>query len=224
MKFSPWLVVSLLLGLAFAPAAAQAVDLANGANLFNTWCVPCHGNPPQGGAQFGANDPGRISAAIGGVVPAMVFLRTVLKTSDIADIAAYIGSLSGTAGPPPPANSVPAFDFSDLWFNVDQSGWGLNIVQHASNKIFAVMYTYEAPGGRPLWLVIPGDGVWTSPLRYTGPIYRVTGPVAEPFDPNAVLVRQVGIATLSFIDRNNGTLDFTIDGDSVSKPITRQPF
>ena len=223
MKFSRWLIVSLLLALALAPAASQAVDIANGANLFNTWCVPCHGNPPQGGAQFGANDPGRISAAIGGVVPAMVFLRTVLKTSDIADIAAYLGSLSGPPDPPSPANSVPAFDFSDLWYDADQSGWGLNIVQHASNKIFAVMYTYEVPGGRPLWLVIP-DGTWTSPLRYTGAIYRVTGPVGVPFDPSAVLVRQAGTATLTFIDRNNGTLDFTIDGESVSKPITRQPF
>ncbi|HET7400492.1 MAG TPA: c-type cytochrome [Usitatibacter sp.] len=223
MKFSRWLIVSLLLGLAFAPAASRAVDLANGANKFNTWCVPCHGNPPQGGAQFGANDPGRISAAIGGVVPAMVFMRTILSSADIADIAAYIGTLTSTAGPPPPVDNIPAFDFSDLWYNPDQSGWGLNLVQHASNKIFGVMYTYEAPGGRPLWLVIP-DGTWTSPLRYTGAIYRVTGPVAVPFDPNAVLVRQVGVATLTFIDRNNGTIDFTIDGDSVVKSITRQPY
>ena len=146
-----------------------------------------------------------------------------LSAADIQDIAAYIGSLAGTSDPPPPANITPAFDFSDLWYNADQSGWGLNIVQHASNKIFAVMYTYEAPGGRPLWLVIP-DGTWTSPLRYTGAIYRVTGPVGVPFDPSAVVVRQVGVATLSFIDRNNGTIDFTIDGDSVSKPITRQPY
>lgn len=223
MKFSRWFIVSLFLGLAFAPAASRAVDLANGASKFNTWCVPCHGFPPQGGAQFGANDPGRISAAIGGVVPAMVFMRTILTSSDIADIAAYLGSLSGTADPPPPANSVPAFDFSDLWYNSDQSGWGLNLVQHASNKVFGVMYTYEAPGGRPLWLVIP-DGTWTSPLRYTGAIYRVTGPVGEPFNPGAVLVRQVGVATLTFIDRNNGTIDFTIDGDSVVKSITRQPY
>jgi cytochrome c553 len=223
MKFSRWLIVFLLTGLGLVPAASQAVDLANGANKFNTWCVPCHGNPPQGGAQFGANNPARITAAIGGVVPAMVFMRTILTAADIEDIAAYIGSLAGTSEPPPPANATPAFDFSDLWYNADQSGWGLNIVQHASNKIFAVMYTYEAPGGRPLWLVIP-DGVWTSPLRYTGAIYRVTGPVGVPFDPNGVLVRQVGTATLSFIDRNNGTIDFTIDGDSVSKPITRQPY
>ena len=223
MKFSRRFIVFLFLALGLAPAASQAQNLANGATKFNTWCVPCHGNPPQGGAQFGANNPARIQAAINGVVPAMVFMRSILTSADVADIAAYIGTLSGTTDPPPPVNNTPAFDFSDLWWNPDQSGWGLNIVQHASNNIFAVMYTYEAPGGRPLWLVISG-GIWTSPLRFTGAIYRVTGPVAVPFDSNRVNVRQVGTATLSFIDRNSGTLDFTIDGSSVTKPITRQPF
>jgi Cytochrome C oxidase, cbb3-type, subunit III len=218
MKF-PSGIVLLLIALAFAPAASRAANIANGDTLFHTYCVPCHGFPPSGGAQFGADNPQRITAAIGGVVPAMTFLRTFISASDIGDIAAYLGSLSA---PAPPTTIVPAFDFSDLWWNPQESGWGLNLVQHASSNIFGVMYTYEAPN-RPLWLVIPG-GVWSSSLQFTGTIYRVNGPPASGFDPALVNVRPVGTATLTFSDRNNGVITFTLDGALVTKTITRQPF
>lgn len=202
-----------------ALATAQAADVAHGNALFRSLCLPCHGFPPGGGARFGANNPDRIRAAIGGVVPAMTFLRTVVSGADIDDIAAYLGSLSA----PPPATSVtPAFDFSDLWWNPQESGWGLNLVQHASSNIFAVMYTYEAPN-RPLWLVIPG-GTWTSSLVFTGSIYRVTGPLASAFDPSLVNVSPVGSATLAFSDRDHGVFTFTVDGATVTRAITRQPF
>lgn len=218
MKFASGIVL-LLIALACAPGTSRAADIAHGDSLFHTYCVPCHGFPPSGGAQFGANNPQRIAAAIGGVVPAMTFLRTFIGAADIEDIAAYLGSLSA---PQPPTTIVPAFDFSDLWWNPQESGWGLNLVQHASSNIFGVMYTYEAPN-RPLWLVIPG-GTWTSTLQFTGAIYRVTGPLAHAFDPSKVNVRPVGTATLTFSDRNNGVLTFTLDGASVTKTITRQPF
>jgi cytochrome c553 len=216
MKFATCIVLTAM-ALAWAPA--RAADVAHGETLFRSYCVPCHGFPPGGGAQFGANNPQRITAAIGGVVPAMTFLRTVLTAADIGDIAAYLGSLSA---PATPAAIVPAFDFSDLWWNPDESGWGLNLVQHASNNVFGVMYTYEAPN-RPLWLVIPG-GTWTSSLVFTGSIFRVTGPLASAFDPAKVNVTPVGIATLTFSDRDNGVLSFTLNGAQVTKTITRQPF
>ena len=216
MKFASVVAVLLLL---LAPAASRAADPAHGESLVRAYCVPCHGFPPTGGPEFGANNPQRITNAINGVVPPMGFLRQLLTAADIADIAAYLGVLYA---PPPPATITPAFNFSDLWFNPAESGWGLNLVQHASGNIFGVMYTYEAPN-RPLWLVIPG-GTWNSNLQFTGGIFRVTGPLASAFDSTKVNVRNVGVATLTFLDRDTGVFTFTIDGATVSKTITRQPF
>jgi hypothetical protein len=216
MKFA-WGILLVLTALAAAPALGANVP--HGESLFRSYCVPCHGLPPSGGAELGADNPNRIRGAIGGNVPAMVFLRTVLTNADIDDIAAYLGSLSA---PPPPATIVPAFNFSDLWWNPNESGWGLNLVQHATSNVFGVMYTYEAPN-RPLWLVIPG-GTWTSSMQFTGGIYRVTGPLLQGFDPARVNVRPVGTATITFSDKDHAVFTFTIDGTQVSKNITRQPF
>jgi cytochrome c553 len=204
---------------AFAASLAQAADTAHGKVLYNSYCTPCHGFPPSGGPETAANNPSKIQGAINGNVPAMAFLRSVLSSADIADIAAYLGTLSTTT---PPGPVVPAFNVSDLWWNPQESGWGLNLVQHASSNIFGVMYTYEAPN-RPLWLVIPG-GTWLSPSIFTGTIYRVSGPLASAFDSTKVIVNPVGTATLSFTDANNGTFTFTMNGTTVTKTITRQPF
>lgn len=209
----------LPLAAALAAPAVPAADAAHGKQLYDNFCVPCHGFPPSGGPETAANNPSKIQGAINGNVPAMSFLRQLLSSADIADIAAYLGTLSA---PPPPATIVPAFNFSDLWWNPNESGWGLNLVQHSSNQVFGVMYTYEAPN-RPLWLVIPG-GTWTSSMIFTGTIYRVTGPLASAFDPSKVNVNPVGSATLSFTDRDHGIFSFTLNGATVTKSIERQPF
>lgn len=212
-----WLAAAVLSAL---PAAAQSIS--RGQSLYGNICRSCHGFPPSGGPERAEGDPAVIQAAINTRVPAMSFLRGVLTSSDIADIAAYLGSLLNPSGPPTPA--VPAFDYSDLWWNPAESGWGLNLIQHASHVIFGVMYTYEAPN-RATWFVLPG-GTWSSPTTFGGPLYRVTGPAfnAATFDPGAVNVRQVGAATLDFTDRDHGTFAFSVDGTPVTKSITRQPF
>src|SRR4051812_7271137 len=162
--------VMVLFLAAWATAPAHAADIAHGGSLYHSFCSPCHGFPPVGGPETAANNPSKIQGAIGGNVPAMVFLRQVLSAADIGDIAAYLGSLSEPPPPPPPPPATPtvspAFDFSDLWWNPNESGWGLNLVQHATSKVFGVMYTYEAPN-RPLWLVIT-EGTWVSSLQYSG--------------------------------------------------------
>lgn len=206
----------LAVGPCVSPAAAQSV--ANGQALYGNICRVCHGFPPTGGPERAEGDPRIIQNAINTRVPAMGFLRDVLTPSDVADIAAYLGSLQALE----PA--VPAFDYTDLWWNPAESGWGLNLIQHASNVIFGVMYTYEPPN-RATWFVLPG-GTWTSTTTYGGALYRVTGPAfnGAAFDPAAVKVRQVGSATLTFADRDNGAFAFSVDGTAVTKTITRQPF
>jgi hypothetical protein len=123
--------------------------------------------------------------------------------------------------PPPPG---PTTDFTDLWWGGDnQSGWGFNIIQHATNQVFGVMYTYDSTH-RPLWFVLPG-GSWTDTNVFEGSWYRVTGPAYNgPFDSKKVDVVQVGTVRLTFTDSSHGTLQFTVNGVTVSHDITRQPF
>jgi len=212
----------LLFAAALLPLPAAAQSVSNGQTLYHSICINCHGFPPQGGPERAGNNPGMISTAINGKVPAMAFLRPVLSGSDIADIAAYLGSLSAPAPPPPVI--VPAFDFTDLWWaGESESGWGLNLIQHPSHNIFAVMYTYDLDR-RPMWLVMAG-GAWASPLLFSGKFYRVTGPPPTgPFDPLKVSRVEVGTATLTFTDRDHGTFIFSVNGVQVSKAITRTPF
>lgn len=119
---------------------------------------------------------------------------------------------------------VPEANYSDLWWNPNESGWGLNIVQHASNLIFGVWYVY-APNGMPTWYTIT-NGSWTNPRTYSAQVFATTGPPANSatFNGSSVTVRQAGIATLQFSDANNGAFTYTIDGVSSQKAITRQPY
>lgn len=117
----------------------------------------------------------------------------------------------------------PTADYTDLWWNPNESGWGLNLTQHASGKIFGVWYTYGTDGKR-MWYVMPG-GDWTSSNVFTGSLYATSGPPAHgPFDSNRLASRVVGSVTLSFSDSNNGTFAYSVDGISGTKVITRQPF
>jgi hypothetical protein len=205
-----------ILGLALfslASAESLAQDAANGRNLFQQFCQSCHGNPPVGGASGAGNNPGLIRNAINTRVPEMRSLG-FLSDPNLADIAAWIGSLSA-----PPA---PERNYTDLWYGGEaESGWGFNIIQHASNVIFGVMYTYDA-NGHPIWFVLPG-GTWTSNTTFSGAWYHVTGtPYTVPWAGNDV--RAVGSATIRFTDASNGTLTFVVNGTVVNKTLRRQPF
>ena len=121
------------------------------------------------------------------------------------------------------AASSGGIDYTDLWWNPAESGWGLNIIQHASRNIFAVWYTY-GNDARPMWFTLPG-GTWTASNTFTGAVYSTTGPAASTaFDPARVRATAVGTATLTFSDANNGTWAWSIDGIPGTKAITRQPY
>jgi hypothetical protein len=118
---------------------------------------------------------------------------------------------------------TPAYDFTDLWWNPNESGWGLNLTQHPSRIIFGVWYTYEADGTR-IWYTM-STGSWTDSMTYTGPLYVTSGPsYNKAFDPNQVQVRQVGTGTLRFSGPNTGTFTYSVDGVQGTKSIQRQPF
>ena len=117
---------------------------------------------------------------------------------------------------------APMRDFSDLWWNPDESGWGLAFTQHGTTA-FGAWYIYDAEG-RPLWVVMPG-GQWRTPSRFTGDIYTTTGPDPRgAFDPAQVAITRLGSATLEFTTFDRGTLSWQAGALAGSKPIVRQAF
>lgn len=203
------------LGVGSPGAAAQAV--ASGEALFQGICRACHGFPPAGGPETIAGDATRIVAAFD-KRPPMSSLRGVLSPADISDITEYLSSLDAAA------SALPTHDFSDLWWNAAESGWGLSITQHANGATFGVLFVYDA-AKRPTWYALPG-GRWTTPGTFVGRLYAASGPGFDtgPFDAAAVGVRQVGAMRITFDDRDRATLVYTVDNRLHTRSITRQPF
>jgi len=108
-----------------------------------------------------------------------------------------------------------------LWWNASEAGWGLTITQQFG-VIFVAMYTYDA-ANNPIWYVITNCPVAAGGCA--GDIYKVNGgsPLAAIWRPSLALTK-VGSGTLAFLDVNNATMTFTIDGVSGVKAITRQVF
>jgi hypothetical protein len=113
--------------------------------------------------------------------------------------------------------------YQDLWWNPNESGWGLNIV-HQGNILFITWFTYDTDG-KPTWFV-GSDIEKTGNATYSGTLYKVFGPpmTASPWDPSKVTRMPVGNATLTFRDDDNGTFAYTVSGVSGSKAITREVF
>lgn len=118
-----------------------------------------------------------------------------------------------------PAQSV---DYSDLWWNQSESGWGVSLAQQNS-IIFATWFTYDAQG-KPVWYVASSCPLTGSTC--TGELYRVSGGAAPTMPWNGLnkLVTKVGDISFAFMNAGAGTMSYTIDGISSSRPISRQSF
>jgi hypothetical protein len=115
-------------------------------------------------------------------------------------------------------------NYQDPWWKADESGWGLNVT-HQGDTLFATLFTYDATG-RGLWLVMAA-GAKQSDGSYAGDLFTTAGPAfnAQPFTPlGAANITKVGTMQLRFADGVSGTLAYSVNGASVTKPITRQVF
>jgi uncharacterized protein (DUF1800 family) len=117
-----------------------------------------------------------------------------------------------------------ASNYTDIWWNPEESGWGVTITHH-HDKVFAVWYIYD-PTGKPLWIVMP-DGQFSNGGRtFSGDIYRTQGPpLRSAFRADAVKVGHIGTARIDFEpDDVTATATYSISNFTASKRITRQPF
>jgi len=119
--------------------------------------------------------------------------------------------------------SSPA-NYQDLWWGGQaENGWGLAITQHGST-LFNALFFYDATG-RAQWAVMPG-GTWDAGFTtYTGALYIPTGSPFSAYDASRFVAGSpVGTATLVFTGTGSARLDYTINGVSGSKTLSRQPF
>ena len=114
----------------------------------------------------------------------------------------------------------PTTNYTDLWWNPNESGWGMAITQQFTT-MFLAWYVYD-DRGKPMWYVATCTVTGTT---CAGSLLRTTGPAFGPtFNSSQVQVFTAGTVSVSFTDGNNATLTYTVNGVSANKTITRQLF
>ena len=109
----------------------------------------------------------------------------------------------------------------DLWWNPDESGWGLAMHQEGGT-VFSTWFVYDAQGN-PTWLVAPNMGQ-LGRSSSTSDLYTTTGPpYTGPFDPSKVVTTRVGSVSIEF-GQETRWLSYSASGKTGSTPIERQPF
>lgn len=109
-------------------------------------------------------------------------------------------------------------NYTGLWWNPDESGWGVNFA-HQGDTLFATLFTYDAKGA-PMWLVMSAGTRATNTERFDGKLYRTTGPAFNAaYRPGeAALSTEVGTMSVAF-EGDTATLAYNVDGVAVSKTI-----
>ena len=115
-------------------------------------------------------------------------------------------------------------NYSDLWWNPDESGWGVNITQQA-DVMFATLFVYGAQG-QPIWysttLYYTGENVNGS-RSWSGDLYETSGPYfGGPFNPALVTAKKVGVATFASNANDKAVFQYIVGTAVVIKNIERQ--
>lgn len=115
------------------------------------------------------------------------------------------------------STTQPTVDYTDLWWNPSESGWGVALTQQHGTMAVA-WYSYD-PSRKATWYVascpVLGSGC-------AGELLQVTGgsPMASVWKVPAP-ANKVGTISFTFTDANNGTMSYSINGVAGSKSIRR---
>ena len=175
------------------------------------------------GSPFNAYDTSRFvaNASVGTASIQFTSATTATLTYTVRGAS---GTKTLTREPIGTANTAPITNYGDMWWGgTSQSGWGV-VLSQQYHDIFAAWYTYDA-NGLTTWFTLPG-GTWTNANTYTGTIYRTHGAavLGVPYNPAAFSATAAGTMTFTFTDANTGTMTYTVDGVTQTKPISRIPF
>ncbi len=114
-----------------------------------------------------------------------------------------------------------ATDYTDVWWNTAESGWGVNFVQ-SDKFIFASFFVYGA-ANNPTWYT--GQLTLGNGGSYTGPLFASTGGYfgTASFDPAQTTRTEVGSVTFTPTAADAGLLTYNVADVSVTKSIQRMP-
>ena len=144
-----------------------------------------------------------------------------MKSSRFTLVVLLLAALSFM--PPTWATSF-SNDQSDLWWNSNENGWGIQFVQRGST-IFATMFVYDA-AGNPTFYVATMEGTKANGvLTFTGTLYTTHGSWfgTVPYNSAAFGGSPVGMMTWVKAGGEPGTLTYSVNGVNVTKSLTRQP-
>ena len=124
------------------------------------------------------------------------------------------------------ASRAGATNYSDIWWNPSESGWGINLF-HQDNLMFATWFTYDA-AGRDVWYTVSraekqADGSYTGAIQKVTsgtPYNQINGAPAFP----AGGAPDVGSMIFRFSDGERGSMTYTIGNITQTKTIERQVF
>lgn len=121
-----------------------------------------------------------------------------------------------------PLNAKAAVSLSGLWWNPNESGWGVTF-DHQESFIFATFFIYGLDG-KPYWVVSQLDAASPSQTSFSGTVFATSGtPFSKsPFIAGDTKVSTVGTSTLAVVDSNHATLAYTVNNVPVVKQIQRQ--
>lgn len=115
-------------------------------------------------------------------------------------------------------------DFTDIWWNANEDGWGVTVSQQG-DTIFATFFIY-GPDKSARWYsaaIFPVAGP-ASVVSFTGDMYLSSGSYFGDPTFTKTPATKVGTATMAFNSATTGTLTYTIGGVAVTKQIVRQTF
>ena len=114
-------------------------------------------------------------------------------------------------------------DPTGFWYNMNESGWGVNIAQQG-DVLFVTLLVYDEQK-RAQWFVASnvkdtGNGM------FSGALYRTSGPsFGGAFDPAQVQSQAVGTLSLfykaSFLGQAEIQINYTVNGVAVEKLVMR---
>lgn len=98
--------------------------------------------------------------------------------------------------PPPPR---PLTDYTGLWIDMADPGWGISLCQGPTHTVFGLLFTYDGQR-QPEWYSLQG-GRWTSATTWTATAYRTTGPA---------LWSAPAVSLISYDNAGTVLFDFTL--------------